>query len=77
MPEIPQPRPVYWAGKVENCDYCQRPIGNMMVDGRIKGRSAWGLLDLRCHREHGEGVGVGKGQVYARQPDGRWLKVEG
>jgi hypothetical protein len=76
MEKQQQPRPVYWAGAVSACEYCKRPIGNTMVDGRLR-TGPWAVLDLRCHREHGVGVGVGKGQVYKRQEDGRWLKVEG
>jgi hypothetical protein len=30
-----------------------------------------------CHTNHGVGLGVGKGQKFVRQDDGRWLKVRG
>jgi hypothetical protein len=70
--------PVYWIGPVPaNCQMCDRPLGNTMVDAATRPQGRWGILDLKCHRIHGVGVGVGKGQVYAKQDDGRWLKIEG
>lgn len=70
--------PVYWTGTPpELCDLCCRPLGNTFVDGATKPQGRWGCLDLKCHRVHGVGVGTGKGQVYRRQDDGRWLKTEG
>lgn len=68
----------YWMGSTPtNCDLCQRPFGDTMIDGAVKPQGSWGLLDLGCHRMHGVGLGTGRGQMYRRQADGRWLKVEG
>jgi hypothetical protein len=82
--QTPQKRarePVYWIGNPVACDLCRKPFGEAVgvkiVDGRLAVTGSWGILDLGCHRTHGVGVGTGKGQVYERQTDGRWLKVEG
>lgn len=71
------PPPVYWMGETDKCQVCQKPLRTKLVDGRLKASGQWAVLDLGCHRVHGSGVGVGKGQVYAKQENGRWLKVEG
>lgn len=71
-------RPVYWTGQAPiHCDLCARPLGNTFVDGATKPQGRWGSLDLKCHRVHGVGIGAGKGQVFRKQDDGRWLKIEG
>jgi hypothetical protein len=70
--------PVYWVGNVPaKCEICQQPIGLTIVDARTKPQNRWGIIDLKCHRIYGFGVGVGNGQVYRKQEDGRWLKTEG
>lgn len=74
-----QPRPVYWRGSTPvKCDLCDQPLdGKKFVDGSTKPQGTWGILDLRCHRIHGNGLGTGRGQLYERQDDGRYLKIEG
>lgn len=70
--------PVYWKGSDPvHCDLCQRPLGNSFIDGAVKPQGSWAILDLKCHRIHGVGLGTGKGQLFQRQADGRWLKTEG
>jgi hypothetical protein len=73
----PDKEPVYWIGEIPTrCDICGAKMQHKMVDARTR-NGQWGLIDLKCHAAHGVGVGKGKGQVYERQPDGRWLKIEG
>jgi hypothetical protein len=73
-----KPSPVYWMGPVpQACDMCGRPIGDTFIDGATRPQGRWGNLDLRCHRMHGVGIGTGKGQLYTKQDDGRFLKTEG
>lgn len=62
---------------VDVCDICKTPIKDEFVDGRVQGISSWALLCLVCHREHGVGLGTGRGQRYQRQPNGSFTKVEG
>lgn len=70
--------PVYWIGEIPtNCPICGSKMRHTMVDARIKGQTGWALIDLKCHAAHGVGVGLGKGQVYEKQADGRWLKTQG
>jgi hypothetical protein len=72
------PRAVYWLGTPPTiCDLCQRPLADTFIDGAVKPQGSWGNLDLACHRKFGVGLGTGKGQMYKRQADGRWLKTEG
>jgi hypothetical protein len=69
--------PVYWISEAPDaCDICGQPIKDAFADAKTS-RGPWGSLDLKCLRVHGIGTGKGKGQVYRRQDDGRWLKVAG
>lgn len=70
-------KPVYWAGPIPDC--CQisgRAFGGVMYDAKI-GSSAWACIDqvafvnLRCN------LGVGFGQKYELQTDGKWLQTAG
>jgi hypothetical protein len=71
------PEPVYWISEPPAvCELCGQKIKETFADARTV-QGPWGSLDLKCLRIHGVGVGKGKGQVYRRQDDGRWLKVEG
>lgn len=68
------PAPVYWVGApVDVCDMCAQPFRNTFVDGVPRDGGSQARFDLRCHRIYG----LGRGRMYRRQPDGRWLKVEG
>ena len=68
---------VYWTGAINDCDLCGQPIKDTFIDGRIRGRSSWGIMCPDCHQQHGIGLGQGCGQRYRKQPDGRWLKTGG
>lgn len=69
--------PVYWVGQPDTkCDTCPRSFTNEFVDGRTIGGS-WANMCPSCFPRLGIGLGLGRGQRYRRQPDGRWLKVEG
>jgi hypothetical protein len=67
---------VYWSGEVARCDVCLQPHGKRFIDGRTTSGS-WALMDPRCHEAYGVGLGVGRGQAYEKQTDGRYLKIEG
>lgn len=68
--------PVYWLSKVPDLDDLGNPIHDEFVDGAtIYG--PWALMTPECHSAQGRGLGTGRGQRYKRQPDGRWLKIEG
>jgi predicted phosphohydrolase len=68
----------YWMGTPppERCDVCGARLANVFIDGRTR-QGQWGIMHELCHVTHGTGLGVGCGQRYEWQEDGRWLKVGG
>lgn len=62
-----------------NCDSCQKALESLglFVDGKIRGDIMWANLCARCFSARGEGIGWGRGQLYARQPSGGWRLVAG
>ena len=74
----------YWTGKApRRCDVCEGMLTSKddtaqdaFTDGRLH-IGTWGILCDGCHETFGVGHGVGKGQRYVRQQDGRWMKVAG
>lgn len=69
-------KPVYWAGEPGVCNHCDRPIDGSFIDGRLP-NGQWGNFDLACARVLRVTTGAGRGQMYRRQEDGRYMKVEG
>lgn len=68
----------YWSSPVPTYDDFGFEIEDEFVDGRVAGRSSWGLMSPQAWALHGCGqLGTGHGQRYKLQSDGRWLKVEG
>lgn len=68
---------VYWCGALEDkCNTCFGSFGSVMYDARTHG-GQWGNLCQHCFRRFANGLGTGKGQMYAKQDDGRWLKTGG
>lgn len=49
----------------DTCDICRTPLGTCFVDGAtISG--PWGIMCLDCFKDHGKGLGPGKGQKYCK-----------
>lgn len=70
--------PVYWKGPVpERCDICSQPFRNVIIDGRVQGDTRFANMHPGCYRTRGVGLGKGKGQMFRKQPDNRWLKTDG
>lgn len=67
---------VYWIGRVPTEDDFGVPIDNQFIDGRLM-TGQWAIMAPATHVFRGMGLGTGKGQLYRKQDDGRWLKVEG
>lgn len=76
--------PVYWLSPVGDLDDFGNAIFNDFVDGKTK----WGPWGIMSHspakgqfptsfESNGVGLGLGRGQHYRKQLDGRWLKVAG
>jgi len=70
--------PLYAHG-VQRCDFCRCGLSQrgLFVDGRLRGQLMSGNMCAKCFNAKGEGIGWGSGQLYARQPDGRWRMVAG
>ena len=65
------------------CDVCKGKIGTVFVDGRMT-YGSWADMCWNCFRQHGVGLGTGKGQKYKAPgaltipiPTGHWVKVAG
>lgn len=63
----------------EKCDSCGVDLRErwFFVDGRIRESGEWRDMCSRCFFATGARIGWGKGQLYQRQADGRWLLVGG
>lgn len=57
------------------CDICHKDIKTEFVDGKTQ-MGPWGILCKGCHFMYGIGLGVGRGQKYAKEGDD-WVKIEG
>lgn len=67
----------FWMGSTpEACDLCHQPFGNKMIDGKTR-FGPWGNMCPSCYKKYGVGLGLGRGQEYERQKNGKWLKVAG
>jgi hypothetical protein len=76
--EVHSNEPNYSYG-AESCDYCKCQLRSrgLFVDGRIRGEMMWANMCAPCFNSHGSGIGWGEGQLYARQPNGKWRLVAG
>lgn len=70
-----QVKRVKWLSPVGECDMCGVALTDKFVDGKTA-MGPWAMMCLRCHREVGQGIGTGRGQVY-QQEGGEWWKVAG
>jgi len=72
------PKQTYWQGSLPPmCDFCHQEITTVFVDGRTTS-GPWGIMCLPDHLMHGVGLGLGKGQKYAKTEGGNlWVKVGG
>jgi hypothetical protein len=70
--------PVYWMGEVPKaCQLSGKVIAKTFVDGRVPGMTSWAYVHPKYFKAIGGTFGVGRGQLYEKQDNGRWLKVEG
>lgn len=66
---------VYHSNPPSTCDACEGAIGTVFSDARLQGR--WGNFCHSCTQAHRIQFGTGRGQLYRKQADGRYLKVKG
>ncbi len=66
----------YWIGEVPPEDDFGHPITDCFVDGKTN-KGPWALMAYpHTHSALGIGLGTGRGQLYEKQEDGRWLKIQ-
>jgi len=63
----------------DKCDVCGTALSerSFFVDGRLSERGEWRDMCSQCFFVQGGRIGAGKGQLYQRQPDEKWLLVGG
>lgn len=70
-------QPVYWSSPVGAADDFDDPITDTIIDGATR-MGPWALMTPTSFAVFGiNRLGLGLGQKYRKQADGRWLKVEG
>ena len=71
----PKLKQVFWVGKLCNCQLCLNSFGTTMYDVR----TPWGWANIcqSCFDLYGCNLGIGLGQKYTLQEDGKWLLVAG
>jgi hypothetical protein len=70
-------KPVYWLSPLNAEDDFGVQYGTIMYDAKTI-HGPWANMSEISFQRHGFGrLGTGYGQKYEKQPDGRWLKVEG
>jgi hypothetical protein len=70
-------KPVVWVGSAPaRCDLCEKPITSVFYDARTR-YGPWACLCQACFDLDGMGLGTGRGQKYARQHNGSFVKVAG
>mgnify|MGYP001602994687 CR=1 FL=1 len=52
-----------WYGPAELCDICDGVLAKVFIDGKTH-KGPWAVMCDPCHRLHGVGIGLGKGQKY-------------
>lgn len=66
----------FWMGSVPKLDDFQKQITDEFVDGKTR-QGPWATMSLESFKKYGVGLGLGRGQLYQKQPDGKWKKIEG
>jgi hypothetical protein len=67
----------FWTGDVPAKDDFGMTINDEFIDGKTRS-GPWATMTPMSWRAMGIGMlGLGRGQRYRKQADGRWLKVEG
>lgn len=71
--------PKCWYGDVpERCQVSGRVLDGEFVDGSVRTMGGrWGIMHPDVHKEHGNGLGTGRGQLYRINAAGVWVKVAG
>jgi hypothetical protein len=69
---------VYWCGEATNCQLCPSKFSDgFMYDCIVPAYQQWANICSGCFHQYGCRFGLGLGQQYTKQADGRWLKTAG
>lgn len=69
---------IFWLSDVKELDDFGNTIDNEFVDGAMFRGGPWAIFTPAAYDVVGLGeFGLGLGQKFRKQADGRWLKVEG
>lgn len=76
--ELAKHKNCYFSGAPDECDICKCSFDGekYMIDGGIHNHTAWACMCADCFNAFGEGIALGKGQLYMRDKKG-WLLVNG
>ena len=66
----------YWLGDVPQKDDFGNKITNIFIDGATY-TGVWAIMAPIYWKSFGVGLGTGKGQMYKKQSDNKWLKIKG
>lgn len=67
----------FWLSPLGNTDDFGQEYQGVMYDGKTR-MGPWANMTEVSWKKYGVGkLGTGYGQKYLKQPDGKWLKVEG
>lgn len=70
------PRIKKWEGTVPStCQLCGAELKQHFIDGATK-LGPWAMMCTACHKNAGDGLGVGKGQKYEKRGQ-LWIKIGG
>lgn len=67
---------IYWNAPVPQRDFAGDEICEIFIDGKTR-LGPWGLMTPKTFTRYGLGFGVGRGQMYIKQSDGRWMQDDG
>jgi len=68
----------YWHENECSCDLCKKKItGRHLIDGKVGDSFEFALMCPSCHSTKGNGFGEGKGQLFTRTKDKKWLLTFG
>lgn len=72
-------KPQFHFSSPQRCNLCgiDLTVRSFFVDGQVGHSGEWRDMCSQCFFAKGAKIGWGKGQLYQRQPDGRWLLVGG
>lgn len=66
----------FWMGEVPETDDFSDPIKDEFIDGKTR-MGPWALMSKNSFKQHGVGIGQGKGQLYKKESNGQWKKIKG